>query len=126
MDVGFLVVGLADTPEVKVGLRVVGLRVEGAGVVGFEVVGGVVGFAVGLGVEGMHVGSHRHSAGNSDATLLHAVASLRHCPLLVCNHMILDPQLWLPAESVTILSQTAWVHELQPQYEVGVGGEPGR
>ncbi len=36
--------------------------------------------------------------------------------------MILDPQLKLPAESVTILSQTAWVHALLPQYEVGVGG----
>ena len=69
---------------------------------------------------------HRHSAGNSDATFSHAVASLRHS--LSSSHVILDPQLWLPPAPVTTLSQTVWVHELQPQYEVGVGGggESGR
>ena len=45
MDVGFRVVGLADTPEVKVGLRVVGLRVEGLRVEGFAVPANVVGRA---------------------------------------------------------------------------------
>ncbi len=42
MDVGFRVVGLVDPPEVKVGLRVVGL--EDVIVVGLSVVGLDVGF----------------------------------------------------------------------------------
>ncbi len=44
MDVGFRVVGLADPPEVKVGLRVVGL--DDVIVVGLSVVGLDVGFHV--------------------------------------------------------------------------------
>ncbi len=44
MDVGFCVVGLADPPEVKVGLRVVGLN--DVIVVGLHVEGLDVGFCV--------------------------------------------------------------------------------
>ena len=44
MDVGFRVVGLADPPEFKVGLRVVGLN--DVVVVGLRVVGLDVGFRV--------------------------------------------------------------------------------
>ena len=44
MDVGFRVVGLADPPEVKVGLRVVGL--DNVIIVGLRVVGLYVGFRV--------------------------------------------------------------------------------
>ena len=108
LNVGFCVVGL------NVGLRIVGLVDVGSYVVGSYVVGSLVGFGVLHDME-----PQRHSAGNSEPTMSHADASLRHW--LFCNHMILDPQLKLPVESVTILSQTVWVHELQPQYEVGVG-----
>ncbi len=44
MDVGFRVVGLADPPEFKVGLRVVGL--DDVVIVGLRVVGLDVGFRV--------------------------------------------------------------------------------
>jgi hypothetical protein len=44
LDVGFRVVGLADPPEVKVGLRVVGL--DNVIIVGLRVVGLYVGFRV--------------------------------------------------------------------------------
>ena len=108
LNVGFCVVGL------NVGLCVGGLVDVGSYVVGSYVVGSLVGFGVLHDME-----PQRHSAGNSKPTMSHADASLRHW--LFCNHMILDPQLKLPVESVTILSQTVWVHELQPQYEVGVG-----